>query len=178
MLNVTCKKSPKNHPCGDFFPESCCEIFPIRIIGDPPKKRGGFCFWDSQGWFFWSPKKNPTVLQATRRAAQYELLRKEPWDRAASLWWISPPEGKGFGPQSITFSKEITWNYVKLHHGRLTAGSPTKWSSKPPWLCSMLIFRGVNMIKCMHVPEAFRLCFLPLKKIRGISLSCTCRQCI
>ena len=124
---------------------------------------------------------NPTVLQPrpfSGHASRCSVrIASEGAMRSCCSVMDFTPEGKGFEPQNVTASKEITWNYVKLHPGRLTAGSPTKWSSKPPWLCSMLIFRGVNMIKCMYLPEAFRLCFLPLKKIRGNLLGCTCRQC-
>ena len=171
MLNVTCKSHPKNHPCSDFFPESC-DFLPYKNHWDPPKKEG-FLLLGILRVDFFDHQKNPrfcrprVVLLSTNCFGRSHAMRS-----CCELVMDFTPEGKGvLDLKNIMFSKEITWNYVKLHPGGLTAGSPTKWSSKPPWLCSMLIFRGVNVIKCMHLPEAFRLCFFLSRKSVGISLA-------
>ena len=88
--------------------------------------------------FFWRKLKSSTELRPKIYCFQNQAVAPvDDW----IIQWFS------FGGYQI-------WC---LHPGRLTAGtykSPIwkgKWSSKPPWLCSMLIFRGVShlMLKCM-----------------------------
>ena len=157
------QKSPKKSSVWRFLSGVVVResFFPIRLIGDPdPKKEG---VWIASEILRVDLCRPRVVLLSTNCFGRSHEMRS----CCEQQWWkISPPEGKGV--LDLQKRNGFKGNYMKLREitpWRLTTGSPTKWSSKPPWLCSMLIFRGVNMIKCMHLPEAFRLCFLPLKKI-------------
>ena len=81
------------------------------------------------------------------------------WGNHPTVKWDHFPKGRGqvFFLKNMKSAARFLWNpawkghqtYQNLHPGRWTAGtykSPIwkgKWSSKAPWLCSMLIFRGV-----------------------------------
>ena len=93
-----------------------------------------------------------------------------------SIWKICTSQIGSWNPPIFQRKmKKYTWK-DHLHPGRLTAGtykSPIlkgTWSSKPPWLCSMLIFRGVvyfgvsNLFREFPVEEALYASSLKTKK--------------
>ena len=94
----------------------------------------------------------------------------QPWlfRKDLSLTWKLPPWWFKWPALGVVVGRVFWWGHGTtcwwwwwwfqwwLHHGRLTwqiqnTRFKGKWSSKPPWLCSMLIFRGCKVL--MFTPQ-------------------------
>ena len=129
-----------------------------------------FCFFFRWGWWWLMSLKQyninigakrcgPEVFKVYRNGFYFSSIGHQWFDDSQNIRCIARWSG-GSLRDKLHMAYEVRFastkpasviEYTWVHPGRLTAGtykSPIekgKWCSKPPWLCIILIFRGVKM---------------------------------